>query len=325
MQRAMCFLGHSRRQFGTSAHRLDITPGPQAKHFLPKQSLMLPAGTFDGKLAFITGGGTGIGKAMTEAISKLGGTVVITSRKLDVLEATAKEISDTTGNEVIPLAADVRNPDAVKAAVDKMVEKAGLPHVVINNAAGNFISPTERLSNNAFRTVIDIVLNGTANVTLDIGKRLIAAQQGAAFLAITATYAQYCGSGFVVPSACAKAGVEAMHLSLAAEWARYGMRFNCIEPGPFHTSGAFDRLDPTGEFSAQMVKDTPVGRFGELEEVANLAAYMVSDYSTFMNGSAVRLDGGEIPFTAGMFNKLNQVTQEQWDIMEKMIRSVKGS
>jgi len=206
-----------------------------------------------------------------------------------------------------------------------MEAHVGLPHIVVNNAAGNFVSPTEKLSANAFSTVIDIVMNGTANVTLDVGKRLIEAKQGSAFLGMTATYAQYCGSGFVVPSACAKAGVEALHLSLAAEWGRYGMRFNCIEPGPFYTKGAFDRLDPSGQFSKQMVKSTPVGRFGELEEIANLSAYMVSDYSSFMNGSMVRFDGGEIPYMAGMFNMLTQVTKEQWEMMEKMIRNVKGS
>ncbi|KAF6026731.1 DECR1 [Bugula neritina] len=286
------------RPLSTTSRRLDIPRCSQAEYFPANQTPMLPDGTFQGKVALITGGGTGIGKSVAGVISKLGGTVVIMSRKIEVLQETAKEISSSTGNQVYPIAADVRKPDVIKAAVDEMVEKVGLPHIVVNNAAGNFISPTERLSSNAFFTIIDIVLNGTANVTLDVGKRLIAAKQGAAFLGMTATYAQ-CGSGFTVPSACAKAGMEAMHLSLAAEWARYGMRFNCIEPGPFHTKGAFDRLDPT--------------------------AYLVSDYSNFMNGSMIRFDGGEIPFTAGMFNGLTKVPQQQWDMLEKMIRKVKGS
>nr|KAG5689818.1 hypothetical protein BaRGS_029296 [Batillaria attramentaria] len=219
---------------------------------------------------------------------------------------------------------DVRRTDDVAAAVDKAVGEFGLPDLIINNAAGNFISPTERLSANAFATIIGIVLQGTANVTLDLGKRLIKEGRGAAFLTISADYATS-GSGFVVPSACAKAGVEAMTRSLAVEWARYGMRFNCISPGPIETKGAFSRLDPTGQFMEKFMERIPVGRAGDVNELVNLALYLLSDYSTWMNGQVIRLNGGEFPCGAGMFNGLLQVTEEQWDALEAMIRSVKGS
>ncbi|KAK6185021.1 hypothetical protein SNE40_007349 [Patella caerulea] len=292
--------------------------------FPVKTNPMLPADTFKGKTAFITGGGTGLGKGMTYFLSSLGAQVAITSRTLKVLEKTASEIQTETGNKVLAVAADVRKPDDVKTALDRCESELGLPDIVINNAAGNFISPTERLSPNAWKTVTDIVLTGTANVTLDAGKRLIKAKQEAVFLMISADYAES-GSGFVVPSASAKAGVEAITKSLAAEWARYGMRFNCISPGPIETQGAFSRLDPTGQFIEKMINRIPAGRLGEVEELANLATYLVSDYSSYISGQIIRLNGGEYPSAAGMFNPLKQVTTEQWDMMEKLIRSVKGS
>ncbi|XP_042878980.1 2,4-dienoyl-CoA reductase [(3E)-enoyl-CoA-producing], mitochondrial-like isoform X2 [Penaeus japonicus] len=294
--------------------------GPQAKHFPVVKTPMLPKDTFKGKTAFITGGGTGLGKGMATMLSSLGANVVIAARRLPLLEATAGEITNQTGNPVLPVQMDVRNPDAVKAAFDACEAKFGLPSIVINNAAGNFISPTERLSANAWRTITDIVLNGTAYVTLEAGKRLINAGQGAAFLAITTTYTRS-GSGFVSPSASAKAGVETLTRSLAAEWGRYGLRFNCIAPGPIETEGAFSRLDPTGSFTEIAHQRIPAGRLGEVEELANLATYLVSDYSTWLSGESLGFDGGEYRNMAGQFNLLSKVTPEMWDMMEKMIRS----
>ncbi|XP_053324249.1 2,4-dienoyl-CoA reductase [(3E)-enoyl-CoA-producing], mitochondrial [Spea bombifrons] len=296
----------------------------QAKFFPPLMNAMLPPDAFKGKVAFITGGGTGLGKGMTTALSRLGAECVISSRKLDVLKQTAEEITSLTGNKVHPLQCDVRDPESVKKAVAELIKVAGHPDVVINNAAGNFISPSERLSANAWRTITDIVLNGTAYVTLEVGKELIKAGKGAAFLAITTIYAES-GSGFVVPSASAKAGVEALCKSLAAEWGRYGMRFNVIQPGPIKTKGAFSRLDPTGAFESLMLKRLPCGRFGTPEEIANLATYLCSDYASWVSGAIIRMDGGEYVFMAGEFNSLQKVTKEQWDIMEKMIRNTKGS
>jgi 2,4-dienoyl-CoA reductase len=295
---------------------------PQAKHFPVKKNPMLPPGTFTGKTALITGGGTGLGKAMALMLGTLGASVAILGRRLHVLEQTAKELESQTGNKVLACSADVRDPAAVKSAIDLVEKELGLPTIIVNNAAGNFISPTERLSPNAFKTIIDIVLNGTANVTLDVGKRLIAAQKGATFLTITTTYT-YRGSGFVVPSATAKAGIENMVRSLASEWGRHGIRLNCIAPGPIDTgveSGAWSRLDPTGAFKEFAMDKLPVGRFGDPNEVSNLACYLLSDYSSFITGETILLDGGELGFSAGEFNNLSKVSDEQWDVMEKMIR-----
>ncbi|KAJ8291026.1 hypothetical protein GJAV_G00020550 [Gymnothorax javanicus] len=297
---------------------------PQAGFFPPDEGMMLPPNSFKNKVAFITGGGTGLGKGMTTTLSALGAKCVIASRKLDVLKQTAEEISNKTGNEVFAVQCDVRDPSSVKSCIDDLISVAGLPDVVINNAAGNFISPSEKLSPNAWKTITDIVLNGTAYVTLEVGKRLIKAEKGAAFLAITTIYAES-GSGFVVPSASAKAGVEALCKSLAAEWGRYGMRFNIIQPGPIKTKGAFSRLDPMGVFEKRLISRIPIGRLGTPGEIANLAAYLCSDYANWVSGAVIRMDGGEYVSIAGEFNILSKVTNEQWSMMEAMIRNTKGS
>ncbi|PIK43575.1 putative 2,4-dienoyl-CoA reductase, mitochondrial-like [Apostichopus japonicus] len=286
---------------------------------------MLPKDCFKGKLAFVTGGGTGLGKGMATMLSSLGADVVISSRKEEVIQKTAEEITSISGNKVYAIPMDVRDPARVAAVADEVEEQTGqLPNIIINNAAGNFISPTERLSPNAWRTIVDIVLNGTANVTLEFGKRLIKAEQGCNFLAITTVYTAM-GSGFVTPSASAKAGVDTLTRSLASEWGRYGMRFNTIAPGPIYTKGAFNRLDPTGAFSSKAEHRIPVGRLGEVGELCNLAAYLVSGYSSWLTGAVINFDGGELPFMAGEFNFLSEITSEQWDQMEQAIRKIKGS
>ncbi|KAM6216100.1 2,4-dienoyl-CoA reductase [(3E)-enoyl-CoA-producing], mitochondrial [Rhynchocyon petersi] len=319
-----CGLG-PRRSFSYGTKILyQNTEAPRSKFFPPIKKPMLPPNSFQGKVAFITGGGTGLGKGMTTVLSSLGAQCVIASRNIDVLKATAEEISSKTGNKVHAIQCDVRDPGMVQKAVSELIKVAGLPDVVINNAAGNFISPTERLSSNGWKTITDIVLNGTAYVTLEIGKQLIKAQKGAAFLAITTIYAET-GSGFVVPSSSAKAGVEALNKSLAAEWGRYGMRFNIIQPGPIKTKGAFSRLDPTGDFEKEMINQIPCGRLGTVEELANLAAFLCSDYASWISGAIVKFDGGEEVFISGEFNRLSKVTKEQWDTIEGLIRKTKGS
>lgn len=277
---------------------------------------MLKPGALKGKNIIITGGGTGLGRSMGEYFLELGANLVITSRKLDVLEGTAKEMMEQKGGRVISLACDVRDIDQVEKMWKDATEQLGQIHVVLNNAAGNFISPTERLSTNAFNTVLDIVLKGTSQVTLTAGKDWIAKKQPGTFLNIVTTYA-WTGSGYVVPSAAAKAGVLAMTRSLAVEWAKYGIRSNAIAPGPFPTEGAWSRLLP-GDLVKKFdpAKKVPVGRVGEHQELSNLAAYMVSDYSSYVNGEVMTIDGGEWLKGAGEFNNLDQIPQEMWDMME---------
>jgi len=206
----------------------------------------------------------------------------------------------------------------------KTLDKFGKVDCLLNNAAGNFISPTERLSSNAFDTIIDIVLKGTKNCTLAFGKHWIGSKQKkATILNIVTTYA-WTGSGYVVPSAAAKGGVLAMTRSLAVEWAKYGIRLNAIAPGPFPTKGAWDRLLP-GELKEKfdVTKKVPLRRVGEHQELANLAAYLLSDYSAYINGEVVTIDGGEWLQGAGEFNMLEQIPEEMWDMLEMMIRAKK--
>lgn len=277
---------------------------------------MLSADSLKGKTIIVTGGGTGLGKSMGSYFSELGANLVITSRKMDVLEETAKEITAKSGNPVHCVACDVRIYEQVEKVIRESKEKFGQVDVLLNNAAGNFISPTERLSNRAFDTVVDIVLKGTYNFTLALGKEWIASKHNGNVLSITTTYA-WTGSGYVVPSACAKAGVLAMTRSLAVEWAKYGIRCNAIAPGPFPTEGAWDRLLP-GDLKKKYdpAKKVPLGRVGDHQELANLAAYLVSDFSSYINGEVITIDGGEWLKGAGEFNQLEAIPEELWDAME---------
>ncbi len=287
---------------------------------------MLKEGTLKGKTIIITGGGTGLGKAMTKYFMELGANCIISSRKLDVLEKTAKELEADTGSKCLAVQCDVRLYHEVEAMIAKAIDTFGSVDVLLNNAAGNFISPTERLSAGAFKSIIGIVLEGSVNCTLAMGKYWIAKKEtNKTVLNIVTTYA-WTGSPFVVPSATAKAGVLAMTRSLAVEWAKYGIRMNAIAPGPFPTKGAWDRLVP-GDLSAMidMAKQVPLARVGEHQELANLAAYLVSDYSAYMNGEVVTIDGGEWLKGAGEFSMLDVVTPEQWDEIEKAVRGTKGS
>ena len=274
----------------------------------------------------VTGGGSGLGKAMTKYFLELGANVAITSRDLDKLQTTASELQAETGGNCLAVQCDVRHYDQVEAMLQIVLDAFGSADVLLNNAAGNFISPTERLSANAFDTIIDIVLKGTKNCTLAFGKHWIDTKKSNnVVLNIVTTYA-WTGSAYVVPSATAKAGVLAMTRSLAVEWAKYGIRSNAIAPGPFPTKGAWDRLLP-GDLKEKfdLAKKVPLQRVGDHQELANLAAYLVSDFSAYVNGEVITIDGGEWLKGAGQFNLLEAVPEEMWDMLEMMIKAKKGS
>ncbi|CAM3946002.1 SDR family oxidoreductase [Alicyclobacillus pomorum] len=283
---------------------------------------MFEANLLKNKVILVTGGGTGLGRAMAEKFLALGAKVAIASRRQEVLEAAAQEMSSRSDTPVFPVSCDVRNPDQVAAMMDTVMDHFGKIDVLVNNAAGNFISPTERLSHRAFDAVLGIVLHGTTYCTLDLGKRWIASGQSGTVLNIVTTYA-WTGSGYVVPSAAAKAGVLALTRSLAVEWAKYGIRHVAIAPGPFPTEGAWSRLAPTPDLHEKLVQRVPLGRVGEKDELANLAAYLVSDYAAFINGEVVTIDGGEWLKGAGEFNELEAVTPEQWDQLAELTRKNK--
>ena len=287
---------------------------------------MLRDDALKGKTIIVTGGGSGLGKAMTKYFMELGANVAITSRNLEKLQNTAKELENETGGKCFAVQCDVRHYDQVENMRDEVLKEFGSIDVLLNNAAGNFISPTERLSANAFDTIIDIVLKGSKNCTMALGKHWIdTKQKDKTVLNIVTTYA-WTGSAYVVPSATAKAGVLAMTRSLAVEWAKYGIRFNAIAPGPFPTKGAWDRLLP-GDLKDKfdLAKKVPLKRVGEHQELANLAAYLVSDFSAYVNGEVITIDGGEWLKGAGQFNLLEAIPEEMWDQLEAMIKSKKGS
>ncbi|WP_276359030.1 SDR family oxidoreductase [Daejeonella sp. H1SJ63] len=293
---------------------------------------MLRDHALQGKTIIVTGGGTGLGRAMSTYFLKLGANVVITSRKINVLTQTAQEMesealsADKNNHaKVLAVQCDVRKPEEVDEVLKQTLETFGQVNGLLNNAAGNFISPTERLSANAFSTIIDIVLKGSANCTMAVGKHWIKEKQAGTVLNIITTYA-FTGSGYVVPSACAKGGVLAMTRSLAAEWGKYGIRNNAIAPGPFPTKGAWDRLLP-GEMAKKFdfKNRVPLKRVGEHQELANLAAFLMSDFSSYINGEVITIDGGEWLQGAGQFNGLEAISPEMWDMLEMMTRSAKGS
>lgn len=278
---------------------------------------MLQPGTLKDKTVIVTGGGTGLGRAMGKYLLELGANLVITSRKKEVIDKTASELMGETGGKVLAIPADVRKYEEVEHVIETAASTFGDLHGVVNNAAGNFISPTERLSHRAFDIIVDIVLRGTYYVTLAAGKHWIAKKQPGTFLNIVTTYA-WTGSGYVVPSACGKAGVLALTRSLAVEWAKYKIRSNAIAPGPFPTEGAWSRLLP-GDLAEKFnpAKRVPLQRVGEHQELANLAAYLISDYSSYITGEVITIDGGEWLRNGGEFSHLETISSDMWDMLEK--------
>jgi len=266
------------------------------------------------KAIIVTGGGTGLGKSMATRFAELGANLVITSRRQEVIDKTAEELREL-GGKVLAIACDVREPEQVNNMVDQTVNEFGKIDILLNNAAGNFISPTEDLSPNAFKTVVDIVLNGTFNCTQAVGK-VMRKKEGGVILNIVTTYA-WTGSGYVVPSACAKAGVLAMTRSLAVEWAKYGIRTVAIAPGPFPTEGAWSRLAPPGlGIKKKMKNRVPLKRVGEHIELANLATYLISDQAGYINGEVVTIDGGEWLQGAGEMNELEKLPRAAWKLLQ---------
>lgn len=279
---------------------------------------MLKPGSLTGKTIIVTGGGTGLGRSMGKYFLELGANLVITSRKLEVIQKAADELMTETGGKVLAVPCDVRKYEEIENVIREAELKFGEIHGVLNNAAGNFISPTERLSHRAFDIVVDIVLKGTYYTTLATGKNWIAKKQPGVFLNIVTTYA-WTGSGYVVPSACGKAGVLALTRSLAVEWAKYNIRSNAIAPGPFPTKGAWSRLLP-GDLVKKFdpAERIPLKRVGEHQELANLAGYLMSDYSAYINGEVITIDGGEWLRNGGEFSHLEAIPNDTWNSLEKM-------
>ncbi len=268
------------------------------------------------KNIFLTGGGSGLGRSMALHFSSLGAHIFIIGRRPEPLKSVCDEI-EKAGGTAAYASCDVRDYAAVEAAAQTAESQVGEINIVINNAAGNFMARTEKLTPNAFNAVVGIVLNGSFHCTQIFGKRWIEKKQSGHVLSIVTTYAAAnCGSGFVVPSACAKAGVLALTRSLAVEWGKYKIRLNAIAPGPFPTEGAWSRLMPSPEMEEHRKNANPLKRFGRHEELTNLAAFVISDLSPYINGECVVIDGGQWLRGAGEFNDLAMLSDSAWETME---------
>lgn len=282
--------------------------------------LMFRPGLMEGERILVTGGGTGLGREMAEAFLKLGATVYICGRRQGKLDETAQELMAQHGGKVVPMACDIRDADAIHAMIDAIWADGGALTGVVNNAAGNFISRTEDLSVNGFNAIADIVFRGTFYVTLDVGKRIKSEGGRCNFLAILTTWV-WNGSAFVVPSAMSKSAINTMTQSLAVEWGRYNMRFNAIAPGLFPTKGMSARLSPGGRGGNSNNEINPMGRHGEMHELANLAVFLMGPGAEYVNGQTIAIDGAGYQATGGTFwGALHGLGDAEWDQMRAMIK-----
>ena len=279
-----------------------------------------------GQKILVTGGGTGLGRAMTERLMELGAEVVIWGRRKSVLDETAAELREKTGAVIHTQAVDIRDPDMVDEAVAE-IWAAGPLTGLVNNAAGNFISRTEDLSPRAFDAIAGIVFHGTFYTTNACGKRWIAAGDKASVLSIVVTWV-WSGSPYVVPSAMSKSGVATMTKSLAMEWGPKGIRLNAIAPGPFPTKGAWERLNPGqsgDDASAHRMDHNPMRRVGEHSELANLAAFLMADEVAYLTGQVIAIDGGESLTNGGTFARLDSLTDEDWTNIREQIKTANAA
>lgn len=282
--------------------------------------IMFREGHMAGERILVTGGGTGLGREMSEGFLKMGATVYICGRRQNKLDETAKELMDAHGGKVVPLACDIRDPDAINSMVDAVWADGGALTGLVNNAAGNFISRTEDLSVNGFNAIADIVFKGTFFITQNVGKRLIAEGKTGNFLSILATWV-WTGSAFVVPSSMSKTAIHSMTQSLSTEWGRYGLRFNAIAPGHFPTKGMSARLAPGSDGMDTKHRQNPMGRSGEMHELCNLAIFLMSDGAKYVNGQTIAIDGAGALANGGTFYPmLEGLGDDDWAQMRERIK-----
>ena len=281
--------------------------------------LMFRDGLLKGKRILVTGGGTGLGEVMADAYAGLGATVYICGRRANVLDETAKRIADVTGSKVKGIACDIRVAEAVEDMIQQIWSDGGALSGLVNNAAGNFISRTKDLSPRGFNAIADIVFRGSFYVTLACGKRWIEDGVHASVISILTTWI-WNGGPFTVPSAMSKAGLNIMTKSLASEWGPHGIRLNAIAPGPFPTKGAWERLSPQGANRSDSSNAIPMGRNGEMSELANLAVFLMADGVDYLTGQTIAIDGAMHLSSGGNFAALSKLTDSDWENIRNQIR-----
>ena len=272
-----------------------------------------------GKRILVTGGGTGLGKEMASHYAQHGADLYICGRRENVLKDTATEIEDKYSVKVNYETLDIRASSDVERYIDRIFQEGPLDGL-LNNAAGNFISPTKDLSHKGFDAIANIVFHGTFYITHSVGKRWIEQKLKGSIISILTTWV-WTGSPYVVPSAMSKSGLHAMTQSLAAEWGKYGIKVNAIAPGPFPTKGAWDRLNPGGDNDSDFMGSIPVGRLGEMNELQNLATFLMADGCDYLTGQTIAIDGAQYLTGGGTFSGLDKVSEEDWEQLRAMIRS----
>ncbi len=280
---------------------------------------MFKDGLLKGKRILITGGGTGLGKEIATKYLQLGAEIWIAGRRGPVLEDTAASLMKTHGGNVKTHSVDIRDAQAVDAMVQRIWDEAGPLTGLVNNAAGNFISPTKDLTPNGFNAIANIVFHGSFYVTHAVGKRWIAGGHKGSVLSILVTWV-HTGSPYVVPSAMSKAGLHVMTKSLAVEWGRYGIRLNAIAPGPFPTEGASKRLRPEGNFEDANARN-PMRRVGEMPELQNLATFLMADGCEWLTGETIAVDGAGYLANGGSFSELDKLSDADWERMREKIKA----
>ncbi len=282
---------------------------------------MFRDGLLKGKRILVTGGGTGLGKEMAEDYLRLGAEVYICGRRKHVLDDTAKELMDKHGGSVKTYGVDIRVAGAVDEMIGEIWADGGPLTGLVNNAAGNFISPTKDLSPKGFDAIAGIVFHGSFYVTHACGRRWIEGGNKGSVISILTTWV-WNGGPFTVPSAMSKAGINIMTQSLAAEWGQYGIRLNSIAPGPFPTKGAWERLSPGQSLEGDTSREgIPMGRVGKMDELKNLATFLMADGCEYLTGQCIAIDGGSYQAGGGNFSRLSKLSEEEWDNMRDMIRS----
>ena len=271
------------------------------------------------KRILVTGGGTGLGKEMASHYAQHGADLYICGRRENVLKETATEIEDKYDVNVNYETLDIRASNDVEDYIDRIFQDAPLDGLV-NNAAGNFISPTKDLSHKGFDAIANIVFHGTFYITHSVGKRWIDLKHKGSIISILTTWV-WTGSPYVVPSAMSKSGLNAMTQSLAAEWGKYGIKVNAIAPGPFPTKGAWERLNPGGNNDSDFMGSVPVGRLGEMSELQNLATFLMADGCDYLTGQTIAIDGAQYLTGGGTFSNLDKVSEDDWEQLRAMIRS----
>ena len=272
-----------------------------------------------GKRILVTGGGTGLGKEIAARYLELGAELWICGRRGPLLDAAAKDLMTRHGGSVRTHAVDIRDAQAVDAMVQRIWDESGPLSGLVNNAAGNFISPTKDLTPNGFNAIANIVFHGTFYVTHAVGKRWIAGGHKGSVISILVTWV-WTGSPYVVPSAMSKAGLHVMTKSLAVEWGRYGIRLNAIAPGAFPTEGASKRLRPDGRFEDANDRN-PMRRIGQMPELQNLATFLMADGCEWLTGETIAIDGGGYLANGGSFTELDKLSDADWERMRALIKS----